>query len=82
MTPPDEEYFFKIAKVFFITTPNVTPTKSSNTKMPDNRLTIRHLYFYKLLLLWSRRESNPNQTFRKRLFYPLNYETNHISTKI
>ncbi len=25
--------------------------------------------------LWSRRESNPYQTFRKRLFYPLNYGT-------
>ncbi len=47
MPPPDEEYFFKIAKVFFITTPIVTPDKSSNTKMPDNRLTIRHLQVVK-----------------------------------
>ena len=43
MILPDEEYFFKIVKVFSITTPNVTPIKYSNTKTPDNLLTIRRL---------------------------------------
>ena len=28
-----------------------------------------------IVLSWSRRESNPYLTFRKRLFYPLNYGT-------
>lgn len=43
MILPDEEYLFKIAKVFFITTPNATPIKNNKTKMPDNQLTIRRL---------------------------------------
>ena len=43
MILPDEKYFFKIVKVFFITTPNVTPIKNNKTKIPDNQLTIRHL---------------------------------------
>jgi hypothetical protein len=32
--------------------------------------------------LWSRRESNLHQKFRKLLFYPLNYETNKIICEI
>jgi hypothetical protein len=33
------------------------------------------------IFLWSRRESNLHQKFRKLLFYPLNYETG-LSAKI
>ena len=32
-------------------------------------------YTCSMKALWSRRESNPYLTFRKRLFYPLNYAT-------
>jgi hypothetical protein len=34
----------------------------------------QHFRFSSLNLLWLQRESNPHLTFRKRLFYPLNYD--------